>query len=403
MTLNPGSRLGPYEITSRLGAGGMGEVYQAVDTRLDRNVAVKILSSELAHSPQLQVRFEREAKTISQLNHPNICTLYDVGHESGTNYLVMELLDGETLADRIGRGPLSLAEVVRYGSQIAEGLDRAHRAGIVHRDLKPGNIMITKSGAKLLDFGLAKAAVLEINPEGATQQKPLTQEGTILGTFQYMAPEQLEGLEADARTDIFGLGAVLYEMVTGKRAFEGKTRTSLIAAIVGGQPPAISALQPLAPTSLEHIITKCLEKDPDDRWQSAHDIAEELKWAGSVRSEQLTPRSTRWLWVAIAFLATVAAASSALYLRQRARKAEGFSFSILPPLGYAIRQPAISPDGREIAFVGRERSGEQSLWVRHAGTVQPVRITEKGSVSNPEKPFWSPDGKWVGFTDAGGS
>ena len=294
MTLDAGSRLGPYEITSRLGAGGMGEVYQALDTRLDRSVAIKVLPSELAHNDQLQQRFEREAKTISQLNHPNICTLYDVGHENGVAYLVMELLDGETLADRIARGPLPLADVVRYGSQIAQGLSRAHRAGIVHRDLKPGNIMITKSGAKLLDFGLAKSAVIEINPEGATQQKPLTREGTILGTFQYMAPEQLEGTEADARTDIFAFGAVLYEMVTGKRAFAGKTKTSLIAAIVGGEPPPITALQPLAPTSLEHVITKCLEKDPDDRWQSAHDVGEELKWAGTAAGEQVTARSSKW-------------------------------------------------------------------------------------------------------------
>ncbi|HVT04413.1 MAG TPA: protein kinase [Thermoanaerobaculia bacterium] len=399
MALAPGSRLGPYEITSRLGAGGMGEVYQAVDTRLDRNVAVKVLSSELAHSGQVQLRFEREAKTISQLNHPNICTLHDVGHESGTSYLVMELLDGETLADRIARGPLSLADVVRYGSQIAEGLDRAHRAGVIHRDLKPSNIMITKSGAKLLDFGMAKTAVIEVNPEGATHHQPLTQEGTILGTIQYMAPEQLEGMEADARTDIFALGAVLYEMVTGKRAFRGKTRTSLMAAIAGSEPSAITSAQPLAPTSLEHVITRCLEKNPEDRWQSAHDIAEELKWSGSVVSERAASLPARWLWLSLAVLAIVAAASSALYLFQRVRKPEAFSFSIMPPHGYSISAPAISPDGRDIAFEAWADGGERSLWVRRAGSVDPVRITEKGSLSRPSLPFWSPDGKWIGFVD----
>src|SRR5436190_18841167 len=227
MPLAAGTRLGPYEVGAPLGAGGMGEVYRGRDTRLDRSVAIKIVSPEFAQ------RFEREAKMISQLNHPHICTLYDVGD----NYLVMELLEGQTLADRLAKGPLTVEEVLRYGTQIAEALDKAHKQGVVHRDMKPGNVMLTKSGAKLLDFGLAKGVATGFSAlEGATHQKPLTQEGTILGTFQYMAPEQLEGEEADARTDIFALGAVLYEMATGKRAFEGKTRTSMIEAIVFGRP-----------------------------------------------------------------------------------------------------------------------------------------------------------------------
>src|SRR5688500_18622898 len=225
-----GTRLGPYEIASRIGAGGMGEVWKARDTRLDRSVAIKILPAEFAENAQLKARFEREAKTISQLNHPHICTLYDVGDD----YLVMELIEGETLADRLARGALPLADVLKYGAQIADALDRAHSAGVVHRDLKPGNVMITRTGAKLLDFGLAKAAELEVF-DGATVQKPLTQEGTILGTFQYMAPEQLESSEADARTDIFALGATLYEMATGQRAFVAKSKASLIAAIVREQ------------------------------------------------------------------------------------------------------------------------------------------------------------------------
>ena len=238
MNLASGSRLGPYEIVAPIGAGGMGEVYRARDTRLDRSVAIKILPEDFAKNGQLKIRFEREAKAISQLNHPHICTLYDVGE----NYLVMELLEGESLADRLTNGPLPLEQVLRYGVQIADALDKAHRAGIIHRDLKPANVMLTKSGAKLLDFGLAKTSA-PVDLQGATQHKPLTQEGTILGTFQYMAPEQLEGLEADARTDIFAFGAVLYEMATGKRAFAGKTKTSLIAAIVKENPRPMAELQ----------------------------------------------------------------------------------------------------------------------------------------------------------------
>src|SRR5438876_7848342 len=251
----------------------MGEVWRGRDTRLDRSVAIKILPADFAQNAQFKLRFEREAKIISQLNHPNICTLYDVGD----NYLVMELLEGESLADRVAKGPLPLEQVLRYGVQIADALDKAHRAGIIHRDLKPGTIMITKSGAKLLDFGLARTSA-PVDLQGATQHKPLTQEGTILGTFQYMAPEQLEGVEADARTDIFALGTVLYEMATGHRAFEGKTKTSLIAAIVDRDPPPISTYQPLTPRAFERVVKTCLAKDPDSRWQSARDVANELRW-----------------------------------------------------------------------------------------------------------------------------
>ena len=287
MSLTTGSSLGPYEIVSPIGAGGMGEVFLARDTRLDRSVAIKVLNREFADNPQLKQRFDREAKTISQLNHPHICTLFDVGHDGGISFLVMELLEGETLADRLARGPLPLSEVVKFGAQIAEALDRAHRAVIVHRDLKPGNVMMTRNGAKLLDFGLAKpvASATSASATRATEQKPLTQEGTIVGTFQYMAPEQLEGVEADARTDIFALGALLYEMATGNRAFQGKTRTSLIAAIVSADPPALSQVQPLTPPALEHVIKKCLAKDPDERWQSAHDVAAELRWISEAGSQ----------------------------------------------------------------------------------------------------------------------
>src|SRR3954468_24185116 len=282
MPLAPGAKLGPYEILSPVGAGGMGEVYRARDSRLDRIVAIKVLGTQVSARPDLRERFEREARAISALQHPNICTLHDIGQQEGVDFLVLEFVEGESLDRRLIKGPLPIDQVLRSASQIAEALDRAHRQGIVHRDLKPGNVMITKSGAKLLDFGLAKGGTIQISPDGVTQQKSLTQEGTILGTFQYMAPEQLEGVEADSRTDIFALGAVLYEMATGRRAFDGKTKTSLIASIVGGEPKPIREIQPLTPPAFEHVVAKCLAKDPDHRWQSASDGASELEWIGGI-------------------------------------------------------------------------------------------------------------------------
>ncbi|MCI0408095.1 MAG: serine/threonine protein kinase, partial [Acidobacteria bacterium] len=290
MILTPGSRLGPYEIVGSLGAGGMGEVWSARDTRLDREVAIKVLPEGLAQNEQFRARIEREAKSISSLNHPNICTLHDIGRQEGVFFLVMEKIEGESLADRLVKGPLPLDQVLRIGAEIAAGLDAAHRRGIVHRDLKPGNIMLTRTGAKLLDFGLAKTGIEAVAPvEGLTslptEHRPLTQEGMILGTFQYMAPEQLEGQETDARTDLFALGAVLYEMATGKRAFAGKNKTSLIAAIVSSQPPPISSVMPVSPPALDHVVRKCLEKDPEDRWQSAHDVATQLRWISEAGSQ----------------------------------------------------------------------------------------------------------------------
>jgi serine/threonine protein kinase len=281
MTLAPGTQLGPYEIGAPLGAGGMGEVYRARDIRLNRTVAIKILPQQLSSDPVLKQRFEREAKTISSLNHPNICTLHDVGSQDGVHYLVMEYVEGETLAKRLEKGPLPLEQVLKYGAQIADALDKAHRSGVVHRDLKPGNIILTPSGAKLLDFGLAKPAGPFVSGETLTMSvptSPVTQEGTIVGTFQYMSPEQVEAKELDARSDIFSLGAVLYEMVTGKRAFEGKSQLSVASSILEKEPVPLSVLKPLAPLSLERLIKKCLAKDPDLRWQSASDLASELNW-----------------------------------------------------------------------------------------------------------------------------
>jgi hypothetical protein len=320
MGLSTGYRLGPYEIVSPLGAEGMGEVYKARDTRLERTVAVKVLPSHLAASVDVRQRFEREAKTISQLSHPHICALYDVGSQGETEYLVMELLEGETLSDRLAKGPLALEQTLRYGTEIADALDKAHRQGIVHRDLKPANVMITKSGVKLLDFGLAKA-MAPVSPQSSLTALPtqqgLTQEGTILGTFLYMAPEQLEGKDADARTDIFAFGAVLYEMATGKKAFSAASQASLITAIMSSDPPSISSIQPMSPPLLDRVVKKCLAKDAEDRWQNAADLGSELKWIGEAGSQSgvgapvlaSRGRSLRLSWIAAGVFAIAAAAS----------------------------------------------------------------------------------------------
>src|SRR5262245_789451 len=405
MDLVIGTRLGPYEVVAPLGAGGMGEVWRARDTRLDRSVAIKVLPAQFAENAQLRLRFEREAKTISQLNHPHICTLYDVGE----GYLVMELLEGESLAGRLSKGPLPLSEVVKYGAQIADALDRAHRAGVVHRDLKPGNIMLTRSGAKLLDFGLAKAGAIEFSGEGATVQKSLTQEGTILGTVQYMAPEQLEAAEADARTDIFALGAVLYEMATGRRAFEGKTKTSLIAAIVSSDPPPISQLQPMTPPALEHVVRKCLSKEPDDRWQSAHDIAEELRWISEAGSRAgvaaiVHTQRQRWRSIAIAALAILIAPAIWFVARRTAPRPaqELFQFIVPVPEGIAGRM-SLAPDGRSIAFTTTTLSGERrALWMQHFGEDVPRRLMELSPpIMAAPFLFWSSDSSKIYFDSEG--
>lgn len=297
MALTSGTRLGPYEIESPLGAGGMGEVYRALDTRLNRAVAIKILPAHLSDNSDAKRRFEREARAISSLNHPNICTLYDVGHQSGTDYLVMEYLEGETLADRLRKGPLTLDQLLKYGIEICEGLEQAHRTGVVHRDLKPGNVMLTKAGAKLMDFGLAKAVETALPPASSLTMTvstpagshPLTAQGSIVGTFQYMPPEQVEGKEADGRSDIFALGAVLYEMATGKRAFEGKTTASVIAAVLERDPPPVSSVQPMSPPTLDRIVKTCIAKDPDERFQNVHDVKLQLKWIAEGGSQAGVP------------------------------------------------------------------------------------------------------------------
>src|ERR1700686_4499994 len=319
MAILPGRRLGPYEILSAIGAGGMGEVYKARDTRLNRIVAIKVLPTHLADRAESRERFDREAKMIASLNHPHICTLYDTGHQNGTDYLVMEYLEGETLGQRLLKGSLPLEQVLQYSIEISDALDKAHRKGVTHRDLKPGNIMLTKTGTKLLDFGLAKLKQ-QVAPANVqlsqlpTASDPLTAEGTIVGTLQYMAPEQLEGKEVDARTDIFAFGVVVYEMATGKKAFEGKSQASLMAKILETNPAPMSALTPMTPPALDHVVKRCLAKDPDDRWQSARDICEQLRWI-SESGPQTAPAgpsagqqkpANRMAWVAITAVLSVA-------------------------------------------------------------------------------------------------
>ena len=423
MSLAPGIRLGPYEVLSMVGAGGMGEVYKARDTRLDRTVAIKILPDALASDTLFRERFTREARALSQLEHPHICPVYDVGEQDGTSYLVMQLLEGETLATRLVTGALPFDEAVRYAIEIAGALDRAHRTRIVHRDLKPANIMLTKMGAKLLDFGLAKSTAPAVRATGLsmlpTMPPELTAQGTVLGTFQYMAPEQLEGQQADARTDIFAFGAVLYEMITGRKAFQGKSPVSLIGAILKDQPPPISDRQPLAPPALDRIVRTCLAKDPDERWQSASDLQRELRWLGEERpNTRASGRLTRaprardrltWLAAGIA-LATVIGSIVSFLMRTPPRTAPVIRFEISPPPGMrfaggpASPHQAISPDGRRIAFKVVDASDRDAIAVRELdGDVQArvVRGTE-GIRSFAGLPFWSPDSQSIGFFVDGG-
>jgi eukaryotic-like serine/threonine-protein kinase len=417
VTLAPGTKLGPYEIVAPLGAGGMGEVYRARDTRLDRTVAVKILPQALAATGESRERFEREARAISRLNHPHICHLYDVGHQNGTEYLVMEYLEGETLARRLERGALPVTEFLRSAIQIADALDKSHRQGIVHRDLKPGNIMLTKSGAKLLDFGLAKTAAplsadLSSSPtvsrplSAPTAGQALTTEGSIVGTFQYMSPEQLEGKEADARSDIFSFGAVLYEMATGKKAFEAQSQASLIAAILEHDPEPISTLRPLAPPSLDRVARTCLAKNPDDRFQSAHDLKLQLEWirdAGSQSSASaaapaLPRRPARRTWIALlagaVLLAILTAFVALRFFARSAPETAATRFTIPAPEKAAYELSlAISPNGRLLAFVAL--SGSQDfIWIRPLDSLEAHALN---GTQGAEVPFWSPDSASIGF------
>ena len=417
MAILPGTRLGPYEVLSSVGAGGMGEVYRARDTRLERTVAIKILSGRLADQSKLRERFDREAKTIASLNHPHICTLYDVGHEDGTGYLVMEYIEGETLAQRLAKGPLPLEQVLQYAIEVADALDKAHRKGITHRDLKPSNIMLTKGGTKLLDFGLAKLTQGDKpNPysELPTQKDGITAEGAILGTLQYMAPEQVEGREADARTDIFAFGLVVYEMATGKKAFEGKSQASLIAKILETEPAPISMLQPMTPPALDRLVKKCLSKEPDKRWQAASDVCDELKWVAG--DGQAPPSSTssspglkerprqKLLWGLGAFaVLAVAVIGGYDYFYRTPAEPRSFRFAVAPPEKHTFPVLAntpsfltISPDGTKLAFVVVDSAEHSMLWVRDldSQSAQPIPGTD-----DAQAPFWSPDSRFIAFSD----
>jgi len=415
MPLDPGTRLGPYEILASLGAGGMGEVYRARDTRLDRSVAVKVLPAHLAADPERRQRLEREARAVSSLSHPHICTLFDIGHQDGIDFLVMELLEGETLAARLQRGPLPIPDLMRAAIEIASALDRAHRSGIVHRDLKPGNIMMTKSGTKLLDFGLAKGMGLGAAPSNLTvaptATSPLTADGTIVGTFQYMAPEQLDGNEADSRSDLFAFGTVIYEMATGTRAFEGKTQASLIASILKDDPRPLAAAAPMSPAALDRLVRQCLRKDPDERIQSAHDIRlqlEAIAEGGAAAAE--TPfgaaparaRSRERLAWAIAALAALAAIAMAAgwFLKPTVIPPVIIS-SITPPEGASfdssLMAMALSPDGRQFALVARGPEG-RGIWIRSLDTVKPRFLA---GTEEADCLFWSPDSRSIGYYSTG--
>jgi Tol biopolymer transport system component len=409
LPLTAGSRLGPYEILSPLGVGGMGEVYRARDTRLERTVAVKVLPQHLSASADLRERFEREAKAISKINHPHICTLYDVNREGETEYLVMELLEGETLAARLTKGALPLEQALRYGIEIADALNMAHRQGVVHRDLKPANVMLTRSGVKLLDFGLAKA--LELGPTESFTSVPtmadVTREGLMLGTLPYMAPEQLEGKKTDSRADIFALGATLYEMATGKKAFEGPSQASLISAILRDEPRPISLVRPMPSSALDHIVRACLVKDPDDRFQSAHDVKLQLQWIAEGGSAVGVPAPTaarRGSRELLAWAAAAAATLAALALLLLARPREPLrrvQASIPPPEKSSFvfdGGMALSPDGRRLAFLATTAEGKKLLWVRplNGTAAQPLAGTDGAG-----HPFWSPDSRFLGFFAGG--
>ena len=413
MALSPGTKLGPYEILSPLGAGGMGEVYRARDTRLDRIVAVKILPTHLSSDSEFKQRFEREARTVSSLNHPHICQLFDVGREGGTDYLVMEFLDGETLAERVRRGPMPLSELLKVGIDVADALAVAHRAGIVHRDLKPGNVILTKAGAKLMDFGLAKPAFAGATGSasapllsgartmsGPSPVSPLTTAGAIVGTIQYMSPEQIEGKEADARSDIFALGAVFYEMVTGKRAFEGKSQLTVASAILEKDPEPISTLRPNVSPALVHVIDGCLNKDPDQRWQSAADISRELKWISNPTPEAATsptlrPAKRELVYGGIAALLLIATIVLAVKLLTPAHaeqwrlQSDNDKHDVLDAEYAAIQ---LSADGTKLAFVAAD--AHSAIFVRdlRTGKLDQLKGTE-GALF----PFWSPDGRAIGF------
>ncbi len=410
MTLAAGARLGPYEIVSAVGAGGMGEVYRARDCRLNRTVAIKVLPSGVTRDPIALQRFEREARAAAALSHPHVCPVHDVGRHDGIDFLVLEFLDGETLAQRLVRGKLPLEQALLYATQIASGLAAAHDAGLIHRDIKPGNIMLTKSGAMLLDFGLARTPEAIPTDATLTIEQPLTSAGTVLGTVQYMAPEQLEGRPADHRSDIFALGAVLYEMVSGRRAFRGETSSAIVTALLTTNPEPLTTTDPTIPSALEHLVRVCLEKDPAQRWQSAADITRQLQWIAGDRANARAPIATsgRWftprssLWAA----AGLALGAVLMMLWPRSDSAPRNAvvtparFEIdVPPGSRLLEPPAISSDGKRIVFTVMDKTQSTRLYLRSIDRVEasPIPGTEGGRY-----PALSPDGLSLAYLGPGG-
>lgn len=436
MALSSGTRLGPYEVQSAVGAGGMGEVYRARDTRLDRTVAIKVLSSHLSSNPDLRARFEREARAISSLQHPHICVLYDVGSQDGVDYLVMEYLEGETLYARIARKPLALDEALKIAIEVADALEKAHRSGIIHRDLKPGNVMLTKGGAKLMDFGLAKPQGLAAGPVSGAASissmatmaatvaspmagSPVTVAGTLIGTMQYMSPEQIQGKEADARSDIFAFGSMLFEMLTGKRAFDGKSQLSVASAILDREPEPIASLAPMTPPALDHVVRICLAKEPDDRFQSAHDLKLQLQWVAAegsqpgVRAGSIETSGKKLSLKTVAFasgwLLALVVGLLALTCANRLTSAwRPVHAAIAPPAGIEFQivnlgAPALSPDGQTLAFVSAKKGAAVVVNSQSSGRMISIRNLSTGETTTLDGtlgaafPFWSPDGKYLGF------
>jgi serine/threonine protein kinase len=417
MLLANGALLGPYKIQNSVGEGGMGEVYRAQDTRLGRAVAIKVLSSRLSQDTGFRERFAREARAISSLSHPNICALYDVGSQDGVEFIVMEYLEGETLAARLKKGPLPIEQALRCGTEVAMALETAHRRGIIHRDLKPGNVMLTKSGAKLLDFGLAtlkQQSPFASEAKANAKDDRLTAAGMVIGTLHYMAPEQIEGHEADARTDVFALGCVLYEAVAGRPPFIGEGISGVMRAILGTEPAPLEELRADAPVVLRRLIRTSLAKDPEERWQTARDVGLQLR---SLAEGGLEPnrsgssttsprkRSGRLAWT-LATVALLLALGSGLvfglsYLGKRSAEASPIRFEVYPPeksafnfAGFAAAPTAVSPDGRMLAFGGSGPEGKPRLWVRPLGSLVAQALAETDGASYP---FWSPDSRSVGF------
>jgi len=417
MAFTPGSKLGPYEIVSLLGAGGMGEVYQAKDTRLDRTVAIKVLLTHLTANPDLKARFDREAKVISSLQHTHICVLHDIGNDDGTDYLVMEYLEGETLAARLARKPLTIEEVLKIGTEIADALDKAHKQGIIHRDLKPGNVMLTKSGSKLMDFGLAKPAGFGGGSTGSgapafsatmsVQASPITTAGTVVGTVQYMSPEQIQGLETDARSDIFAFGVMMYEMLTGKRAFEGKTQLKVAGAILENDPEPVTKLQPLTPPALAHLVERCMDKEPDTRWQTMGDVRAVLRWVAEGGSTVNMPvvtshkRSRREHIMQVVAVVLLVGLITVAYMHWHvvSQPVPVIRGNLLPPekLKQNIRELAISPDGKSVVYAATSGSDWQ-LWLQPMDATTPHLLSGTEGASYP---FWSGDSKSIGFFASG--